>query len=456
MTLKNAIAAYEGEMLKSLQESIHIPSVQTAPLEGAPYGEGIALALEHALGTAARLGMRTENMAGQAGWCEFGEGEEMIAILGHLDVVPAGDGWSFDPFGGEIKDGKIFGRGTMDDKGPTIAALYAMAAIKNCGIPLRRRVRLILGTNEETGSKDMVYYLSHGGESPVMGFTPDGEYPVINGEKGIINVSFKKSYTQNAPLCLMRISGGSAPNVVPDRACAELICPPDMADELIKKSCENIHYIKTPRGVSVTADGIGAHGSTPQEGENAIGRLLQALAPLPFDSELSAALRFLADRIGMETGGASLGIGLRDDISGALTLNLGVIEGYEQELSLRINYRYPVTKHYEDCAPILNAEFAAAGFTLEGETHKPSLYVPAGSQLVRTLLEVYHDETGLPAVPKSIGGGTYAKAIPNVVAFGPIFPGDEVREHKPDEFIEVDKLMKNMSIFAEAILRLAK
>ncbi|MDY3282746.1 dipeptidase PepV [Dysosmobacter sp.] len=456
MTLKEAVSARQEELLRSLQESIRIPSAEGPAEEGAPYGREVRRCLDHALATAEALGLTCGRMDQQVGWCEYGDGEEMVAVVGHLDVVPAGEGWTFDPFGGEIRDGKVFGRGAMDDKGPTVAAMYALAALRDTGLPLRRRIRLLLGTNEETGSQDMKYYRAHGGELPVLGFTPDGEYPVINGEKGIINATFRKTYCQTGPVRLTRLTGGSAPNVTPASAAAEIACPPETAAEIAARSAEKVRCTATDTGVLVEALGVSAHGSTPELGENAIGRLMAFLKGVPLSGGAAEAVAFLADRLGMETDGASLGIALEDDVSGKLTLNWGTAEADEGALSLCINYRYPVTKRFEDCAPQLEAAFREAGFTLEKQVHKPSLYVPEDSELVQTLLAVYARETGLPARPLSIGGGTYAKALPNVVAFGPIFPGDEVREHKPDEFIEVEKLMKNAQIIAEAMYQLAK
>lgn len=456
MELREAVDLRKDQLLQSLQESIRIRSVEDTPADDAPYGAGIRRCLDHALATAKSLGFTAVDLDHQMGWCEYGEGDEMIAVLGHLDVVPEGEGWSFDPFGGEITDGKVFGRGSMDDKGPTFAALYALAALRDTGLPLKRRIRILFGTNEETGSNDMKYYKSHGGELPVMGLTPDGEYPVINGEKGIINVDFKGSYRQSGPVVLKEIYGGSAPNVVPASAFAELDCPAELAKKLQSESSDTILYIPTEHGVRIEAVGISAHGATPELGVNAIGLLLGVLDRLPLSGELAVHIHFLSDKIGMESSGAALGIALSDDPSGSLTFNLGTIQGNEQELTVRINYRYPVTKRYEDCAPAVNRAFAGAGFQQVKETHKACLYLPEDSELVQTLLRVYAEKTGLPAIPKSIGGGTYAKTIPNVVAFGPIFPGDEVREHKPDEFIEVDRLMENAQILAEALYQLAK
>ncbi|MBQ7001182.1 MAG: dipeptidase PepV [Oscillospiraceae bacterium] len=456
MNLNERVLSMEAQLLTCLQENLRIPSVQGEAAEDAPYGVEVRKSLEHVLSAAQALGFRTENVDNHLGWCEYGEGEEMVAVLGHLDVVPAGDGWSFDPWGGEIRDGRIWGRGTMDDKGPSIAALFALAALRDSGLPIRRRIRLLFGCNEETGSQDVKYYLAKGGEVPVMGFTPDAEYPVINGEKGIINVTFSRNYQQSGDLQVLEIHGGTAPNVVPAAAWAKLACSQALAQHITQLSAPKVCFTATEYGVLVEAEGISAHGSTPEQGENAIGRLILALDMLPFEGEMAAVVHFLASTLGMESDGRSAGIYLHDEVSGGVTLNWGTLDGDEKRLSMKINYRYPVTKSYEDCAPTLDAAFAAAGFVKDTEQHKAKLYIPEDSQLVTTLLKVYAQHTGLEGKAKCIGGGTYAKMLPNILAFGPIFPGDEVREHKPDEFIEIPKLMKNAQIIASAMYEMAK
>lgn len=456
MELMDCVLARQDEMIKCLQENLQIPSVQSDACDDAPYGVNVKQCLDHMIRASESLGFKTVNVDNHLGWCEYGDGEEMVAVLGHLDVVPAGDGWHYDPYGGEIQDGKIWGRGTTDDKGPTIAALYALAAIRDSGMPIRRRIRLLFGCNEETGSADVKYYLNHGGEVPVMGFTPDGEYPVINGEKGIINATYSCNYQQTGELKLISICGGTAPNVVPAAASAKIECAPDIADRLSRLNAPKVYFTRTDYGVFVEAEGVSAHGSTPGEGENAIGRLLQALDTLPFSGTVANAIHFLASSLGMETDGRSAGIYLNDDVSGELTLNLGTLHADIDKMVLKINYRYPVTKGYTDCAPLLNQLFADAGFNLDSEVHKEKLYIPEDSELVSTLLKVYHQQTGLEGTAKCIGGGTYAKMLPNILAFGPIFPGDEVREHKPDEYIEIDSLVNNAKIIAAAMYEMAK
>ena len=456
MNLNEAVLAKKDEMITCLQENLRIPSVEGPAAEGAPYGVEVRRCLDHALASAEALGFKTVNVDGHMGWFEYGEGDEMVAVLGHLDVVPAGEGWTVAPFGAEISDGKIWGRGTTDDKGPSIASLYALAAIRDAGLPLSRRIRVLLGCNEETGSQDVKYYLAQGGEVPVMGFTPDGEYPVINGEKGIINATFSRTYSQTGPLKLLRIKGGTAPNVVPAHAYADFECDEDLAARICKLYSTAIKFSRRPGGFRVESFGISAHGSTPALGENAIGRLMFALDNLPLEGELAETIHFLAEKLGMETNGSSAGIYLHDDVSGELSLNWGTLNADEEKLTLVINYRYPVTFSHGDCAPAFNKLFTDAGFTLDREFHKEKLYIPEDSQLVSSLLKVYTEQTGLEGKAKCIGGGTYAKAISNILAFGPLFPGDEVREHKPDEYITIDNLVKNAQIIAAAMYELAK
>ena len=444
------------DLIRDLQGCIRIPSLYQADDSGYPYGKPVQECLEYTLKLAESLGFAVHNMDNQLGWAEYGEGEEMVAVLGHLDVVPEGDGWTVDPYGGEVVNGRIYGRGTIDDKGPTIASLYALKALKDSDVKLNRRIRVIFGLNEETGSADMKYYAAHGGEVPVMGFTPDGEYPVINGEKGLVNEGYTCRFTQSGPLFLKKLVGGTAHNIVPHFAWADFACDAPLADKIAAKTAEGITVKRTDDGFLVEAEGVSAHGGTPWDGINANGRLVQFLAQLPIEGGLGVAITFLAEKLGLEYDGKSLGIAMEDELSGILTNNFGVITATEDTMEVKLNYRYPVTKTFDMCQPIVEKAFNEAGFVLTSKTYKNRLYVPAESELIQRLMKVYVDATGdTEAKPKSIGGGTYAKMLPNVVAFGPIFPGDEVREHKPDEFMEISRLLDNANILAEAMYTLA-
>ena len=445
MNFDRELDARESDLIESLQELIRIRSVGEEA--GAhPFGDGPHACLMACLALGERLGFRTASVDDMAGYVEYGSGEEMVAVLGHLDVVPEGDGWNYPPYGAVIDNGRLYGRGAVDDKGPTVAALYALRAIADSGVALSRRIRVIFGLNEEKGSLCIKHYVNKGEELPVMGFTPDGEYPIINGEKGIVTATFVRRLSADGAKRIAAFSAGIAANVVPEFATAELTFAPE------GKLPEKV----SATGTRVEARGVNAHGSTPELGENAIGRLLLALDGLGLSGDHGEAVHFLAEHIGMETRGKSLGIALSDDISGDLTLNFGVAKLEGDTLSVTINIRYPVTRKLEEFYPALVAKMAEGGFTETSLAHKQALYMPPESELIRCLSKVYEEQTGEPAQLISMGGGTYAKAMPNTVAFGPIFPGDEAVEHKPNEYIELSKLMKNAKIIAAAMYEMAK
>lgn len=455
--LDEKIASMKEEIIKGVQESIRIKSVESEAKEGMPFGEGVHKALEHSLELSKSLGFKTVNVDNMVGYAEYGQGDEMVAVLGHLDVVPEGDGWSYPPYAAEIHNGRIYGRGATDDKGPTIGALYALKAIKDLNIPLKRRVRIIFGLNEETGSKCVKHYVDHGGEIPVCGFTPDAEYPIINGEKGIVTGKYNRKLIQQGDMQIMSINGGLAANVVPDYAEAIIVVPRDKMAE-IKKLAEQTEEIKIEeKGDSLTIKsyGISAHGSTPEKGKNAISHLLLFLGKLDFTGDAKEFIDFMNQYIGLDLNGENLGIYMEDDISGMLIFNLGKISASQDEVNIDINMRYPVTKTFEDFIDIFNEKMDLGKMKETALRHKKSLYVSPDTAFIKKLQKVYEEKTGDKAELISIGGGTYAKAISNIVAFGPIFRGQPMVEHKPDEYIEIESLVKNVQIMAAAIHELA-
>lgn len=426
-------------------------------MENMPFGEGIHKALLYCLQLSENLGFNTVNVDNMIGYAEYGHGDEMIAVLGHLDVVPEGEGWTYPPYAAEIHNGKIYGRGTTDDKGPTIGALYALKAVKDLNIPLKRRVRVFFGLNEETGSKCVKHYVDKGEEMPVAGFTPDAEYPIINAEKGIVTCKYTRKLSQHGDLILKSIKGGIAANVVPDYAEAEIILPKNKLN-LVKNAADNTEEIKIEEkecSVLIKSYGVSAHGSTPELGKNAVLQLMMFLGILDFTDDFKDYVDYFNKFMGRDVNGQGLGIYLKDNISGKFTFNLGLISGNENELSLEINMRYPVTKSYEDFIDIFKEKMNLGKMEEIYLRHKKSLYVSPETWFIKKLQKIYEEQFGERAELISIGGGTYAKAMENVVAFGPIFKGQPMVEHKPDEYIEIDSLLKNVQVMAAAIKELA-
>jgi len=454
--LDKKIIDMKEEIIESVQDVIRIESVEEEAKEGMPFGEGVHNALLNCLKLSRQLGFKTVNVDNMIGYAEYGTGDEMIAVLGHLDVVPEGEGWTYPPYAAEIHNGKIYGRGTTDDKGPLIGALYALKAIKDLNIPLKRRVRVFFGLNEETGSQCVKHYVEKGEEMPVCGFTPDAEYPIINGEKGIVTCKFKRKLTQEGNLILKSIKGGLAANVVPAYAEATIISKNNIEEiKELSKGIEEIKIEEKDDSLIIKAYGISAHGSTPEKGKNAISHLLLFLGKLNFTGDTKECLDFLNKYIGLDLNGENLGIYLKDDISGKFIFNLGVISGSVDEIIIEINMRYPVTKTYEEFIDIFNQKMDLGKLEEVYLRHKKSLYVSPDTEFIKKLQKVYEEKVGGTANLISIGGGTYAKAMKNVVAFGPIFKGEPMVEHKPDEYIEIDSLIKNVQIMAAAIKELA-
>lgn len=461
MNLNEKIDELAEGIIESTQEVVKVRSVQEEAKEGMPFGEGPRKALDRALEISKSIGFKTVNMDGYIGYAEYGEGDDYVAVLGHLDVVPEGDGWKYPPYNAEIHDGKIYGRGTLDDKGPVMAALYGLKAIKELGLPLSKRVRVIFGTNEETGSKEVEYYMKKE-KAPVSGFTPDAEYPLIYAEKGITIFNVVKDLKPHkSSVFLKSMEGGTAPNAVPDFCkCVIETNNPDEIQKEAEKFCAKTGYdIKAEakdKEVIVKSYGLAAHGSLPQLGKNAIMRMFAFLANLPLDEDLKEFIDFFNRYVGEETDGKLFGVGLEDEESGKLTFNVGRVMMDEGSIKLALNVRYPVTYKLEDLMVPFNERIKGTGIRVEDFMHQKPLYFPADHPLIKTLQKVYKEQTGCEPKLLAIGGGTYAKEMPNIVAFGPIFPGKPDLDHQVNEYIEIEDLIRNAKIYAHAIYELAK
>lgn len=460
---------------------LRIPSVEGPVQPGAPFGAEVARALGFVEELARRLGLEAVNVDGYAVHAHWGPQERLVGVLTHVDVVPAGEGWSVPPFGGVVRDGRLYGRGAIDNKGPTVAALFALAALAAVGAPVRRGMRLIVGGDEETGFECLRHYFRRH-PRPELAFSPDAVFPVVFAEKGILNLTVALPAPAGP---LVRLGGGVRPNVVPDRAEAELVFDsPQQADEwhrrLVSAAAGRRARVEVERagtqaagtrGAStepggapagrlvVRSQGIATHGSTPEKGVNAAAELLACLVEADRGQGVldpGGTLALLAEA-GRGVHGQGLGIFERDDVSGVLSCNLGVLELQGSEVVATFDIRYPVSlRSAESLVRRVSERVAAAGGRVAAATDDPPHYVPEESFIVRTLMEVYRSETGDDTPPLAIGGGTYARLVPGAVAFGPVMPFSGVVPHEKDEHIELDHLRRLARLYAAALWALAR
>ena len=461
--LNDLAESYKDEIISSTQELIRIKSVAGEPKPGAPFGEGPSQALDKVLEIADRLGFQTKNLDGYIGYAEFGQGEEYVAVLAHLDVVPEGEGWTYPPYGGEIHDGKIYGRGSLDDKGPAVSALYALKALKDSNLPISKRVRIVFGTEEETGSADIEHYLEREAP-PVWGFTPDGEFPAIYAEKGSLTFDIAKDLEPVPSMVEIKsIQSGTASNIVPDKATAEIVTsnPASIVSECQRFANEtgyNLTAVQKDGSAIVTSIGLASHGATPYNGKNAAMQLIAFIGTLNLsESDMKDALDFLNSKIDMETDGKSFGLAMEDEPSGNLTFNVGIVNATAEQITLTLNIRYPVTHTSDEVMGIFNQTIEGTGFEI-GDSMRDSkpLYYPIDTPLIKTLTEVYARETGRNDSAMAVGGNTYAKEMPNIVASGPLMPGQVDVMHQVNEYIAISDLMNMTRIYAQDIYELAK
>ena len=463
--LSKQIESYREEMIKDAQTLMRIKSVEdlASKKEGKPFGEGPAEALEKALEIASRMGFKTVNMDGYVGYAEYGQGEDYIAILGHLDVVPEGDGWIYPPYAAEVHDGKLYGRGAIDDKGPLVAALYGVKAIMDLGLDTSKRIRVIFGANEETGCGDIPYYVERE-KDPVAGFTPDAEFPVIFAEKGITSIDLIKKCSNGkiGDYEVICIKGGIRPNMVPDYCEAKIKGANlnKVGEDAVKAGAEyDFKFDYTVDGDTLTlkAYGRSAHGSTPEKGKNAIMAMTAFLGSLcSGKTELGSYLEFINKKIGFDTKGTGLGCNLSDEPSGDLSFNAGILSFEDNVINLTNNLRYPVTVTIDDVVTPMKEFATELGIEIKVLEDTKPLYYDKNNPIVQKLQKVYNDLTGEKVEPLAIGGGTYAKEMPNIVAFGPMFADDPDVMHQPNEYVDLEKFMLCAKIYVNAIYELAK
>ncbi len=437
------------QMISALERLVKYNSVEGAPLPGKPFGEGPAACLKEALQIAEEMGFETTNMDNYCGYAEMGSGKDIIGLCAHLDIVPAGEGWNTDPFTLTRVDNKLYGRGVSDDKGAVIASLYAMKLVKESGVPLNKRVRLLMGCNEETGSACMAYYAKHG-EPITAGFTPDGNFPGIHGEKGSCSMLARSKNTK-----ILSMNGGFVSNAVCNRCVTKV--PADAVDaellraELAKSPLMSWDVSEANGILTIEAKGVAAHASTPLLGVNAAGHTMKALQNAGMQDDF---VDFYMSHIGVACDGSGIGCKTADAY-GALTLNNGIVKTENGQISCTIDIRYPVTLTPEKLRAMATPHLEDEKGSITIQQIGAPLFYPEDSALVQSLLKAYQDVTGdMDHKPEVIGGGTYAKSVPGIIAFGCEFPGDDNHIHDANESLPIADFQMQVDIYTQAILNL--
>ena len=458
----------KADLLKDTQNLLHIKSLldEEHTFPDAPLGKGVKEALDFMLILGDKDGFIPKNVGNLAGHLEFGQGDELLGILVHVDVVPEGDGWTSDPFAAEIRDGKIYARGAIDDKGPTMAAYYAMKIVKELGLPINKRVRMIIGTDEESDWRCVEHYFKEE-EMPTLGFAPDADFPIINAEKGIADIDITQivssAETGTANVEVLSFTSGQRYNMVPDFATARLNIKANQmeivqryTDFMKKLEIENSSYVENGELILVVK-GISAHGMEPRNGKNAGLFLAEFLSKLDLDDSAAHYFKFVSTYFYNDSRGVNLGVAYSDDISGELTINPGKLS-YSPKSggSIGMTCRYPVTNNMDATKEKLDALLLNEAFVITKYKDTKPHHVDENEFLIQTLKKVYEEQTGEKAELIAIGGGTYARSLKAGVAFGPLFPGRPDIAHQKDEYIDIDDLLKATAIYAQAIYELAK
>lgn len=462
-TLEHYIDKHFQDTLKDIQKIIKIKTVKEESTLGAPFGLGLKKGLEETLNIARDLGFKTVNLDNYIGYAEFGAGEDYIGILGHIDVVPEGDHskWSVYPYSGEIVGKNMISRGTLDNKGPIISALHAMKALKECIPSFNHRVRVIFGTNEESGDEDIKYYLSKE-KAPKYAFTPDGQFPVVFSEKGIYTFSFKNRFIKENT-SILDIVGGVRSNVVPEEA--RVFLKKDIYDRALKE-LENFkeapcafEVLEKESFLEIVCKGIPAHASSPQRGVNPITWLFRFLNKIISERDsLKRFVNFMDRVVGIETDGSGLNIKTKNEETGDLTLSCGIVKIITENpsaISVKFNIRYPINTDESYLDSTLYKVAKESDIEFIKENHNAPLYFSKEHPLVKKLQKVFKEVTNRDDEPVALGGGTYAKLMPNTVAFGPNFKEFKGNPHGFDEKMDIDMLKQGMLMYALGVLELA-
>jgi succinyl-diaminopimelate desuccinylase len=452
------ILKYRKNILNDLSELVSLSSIAVPGDSQKPYGERCFEALNWILEKGNAMGFSTKNIENRAGHVEYGNSNDYNAVLSHVDVVPAGTWWSSNPFCLTEKDGKLFGRGVVDDKGASIVSLYCLKAMKDLGINAKTKIRTIFGAGEECGMDDMKAYFAKE-PLPNMAFTPDSEYGICNREKGILHFEISAKNSENEKQIIKKFESGTAINAVPDQALALLNIEENEAKEIAKLAETlglDFQLTQISENYQISVKGIAAHASTPEKGKNAAAMLIKLLVDYFGENTLGAFCSFINSYIGTEIDGKSLNLQQGHNNSEALSLNLGIIKINEYCSKAQIDIRYPVTSDGNCISEIIKDKAKTFGLKFNLLSDVPPLFVKENTPLIKLLKTAYKEVTGTAAETYISGGGTYARTLQGRgVAFGPIFPGEESNIHNADENIDIDKFFLHAQICLEAMYQMS-
>lgn len=430
--LTASIEANWSEFLTLLSEVMQIASVKGELAPHAPYGKGPREVLAYVMEKSAAYGFQTTVIDDAIGYAHWGPTDtDYIGVLGHLDVVPAGSDWSYPPFALTEKDGNFYGRGILDNKGPIISCLFAMKLLKDLGHQPQLPLRIIFGTDEESGMSDIPHYLA-AEQPPRFGFTPDCKYPVVYGERGVVNVQLDFPLPTQEQQLLAAFSGDQFRDHVPD------------------------HLSVTVGSQSFEALGKRSPSNAPELGDNAITKLAQQAAPqLAATPSLQAALQWITQSFHQQHYGEGIDLVLEDADSGKLILTPVVLQKSASGLALEVAFRYPVSVTEEQVlAGVQKALPKGASLTILRSI--PGFCRSKDAPEIQTLSTIYHQVTGNDPTPVTTTGATYARKMPNILAFGPSFPGQKGIAHNQDEYMAVADLRMNLEIYLRSLQALTK
>lgn len=462
MEVKEFVGKHREQMIDDVKALSAIPSIldeETAAC-GKPFGADIAKALQWVLEKGKSMGMKVKNFDGYAGELTAGKGGKLIGILGHTDVVAAGEGWDTEAFEPVEKDGKLYGRGTLDDKGPLVSCLYAVKYLMEENlIPEDIAIRMIVGCDEEETWRCIEHYEEKADRMPDYSIVPDGNFPLIHCEKGLLDVDISYDIgdicRDSHKVTVAELYGGSAKNVVPGKAYCVLICESKEEAAALTETLGAFEYISAAqeeRQVRIVVSGKSTHAMSPEKGINAISLMMKTLEEVSSGFDIAPVYQAYNKYVGMTYYGEKFGMAFEDEASGKLTFNVGTIEMKDGKATFGVSVRYPATVEKERIFKAAEETCSAAKMEMQIISHMNSLYADENSDFISVLMEAYRRISGdTESRPMAIGGATYARTIPNAVAFGPLFPYEEELAHEANEFLDLESLEKMTCIYIEAL-----